>query len=307
MENLAEKTVYLDGILRSAIDMGIVATDRHFRILYVNPAAARLMNLSVEEMSGRDAREFHVAHSIDSTRFYAALDEIQRHGSHSMRFTRETSDGERHVDARISGIWNHAEELVGYVLMLRDVTEQLRTQKIIRHMAFHDPLTDLPNRSLFNERLGHELRHAKRDNTHLGLLLVDLNHFKQVNDTLGHAAGDEVLVVVAERLQGLVRQSDTVARMGGDEFMVVLPRLEGTRNAMTVAEKLMSRLEEPIDVNGNEVRVGASVGVAVYPDHGEDFETLLRVVDDAMYEAKDASRDPDSPSRAIMAGSGQAN
>jgi diguanylate cyclase (GGDEF)-like protein len=178
----------------------------------------------------------------------------------------------------------------GYVLIALDVTERSRMEDRIRHMAHHDALTGLPNRSLLEDRLERALRAAERDQVQLALLFVDLDRFKTINDSLGHHAGDRLLRQVSERLLQVVRSSDTVARLGGDEFVVLLPRLLQAQDAQQVADKIREDMQRPFEVDGHELRITPSIGVATYPDGGLDVDTLLRHADSAMYSAKAAGR-----------------
>lgn len=160
------------------------------------------------------------------------------------------------------------------------------------HMAHYDPLTGLPNRKLFMDRLHVHLAQSERQELSLALLFLDLDKFKQVNDTLGHEAGDQLLQTVAARLQGCLRASDTVARLAGDEFTIILPGLKGSqpRQASQVAEKILACLQKPISLAGQEASVTFSIGITLYPEDGRDAETLLKNADTAMYEAKRAGR-----------------
>jgi diguanylate cyclase (GGDEF)-like protein len=176
------------------------------------------------------------------------------------------------------------------VLIALDVTERSRMEDRIHHMAHHDALTGLPNRSLLEDRLERALRATTRDAARLALLFVDLDRFKTINDSLGHHAGDRLLCQVADRLVNCVRASDTVARLGGDEFVVLLPRLQEEGDATQVADKIRADMQRPFEVDGQELRITPSIGVATFPDSGRDVETLLRHADAAMYAAKAAGR-----------------
>jgi diguanylate cyclase (GGDEF)-like protein len=161
----------------------------------------------------------------------------------------------------------------------------------LREMAQHDLLTGLPNRALFSDRLGQELARAKRQNGHFAMVFIDLDHFKPINDTYGHGVGDQVLKLVARQLQQSVRAADTVGRIGGDEFVVLLAQLSESDSILALAEKLRLALKHPFVVEGHALQVSCSVGVAVYPQDGEDAVALTKGADDAMYRAKEAGRD----------------
>lgn len=170
------------------------------------------------------------------------------------------------------------------------VEEHIANAERAEYLAFHDSLTTLPNRSMFSKLLGHSISRASRYNHKLAVLFLDLDHFKDINDTLGHEAGDQLLQEVATRLQACLRDSDTVARLGGDEFIVLLPELDVEQYAATVAQKILSAVAQPFILQGQEVRVTASVGISTYPQDGMDEQTLTKNADTAMYYAKDAGK-----------------
>jgi diguanylate cyclase (GGDEF)-like protein len=210
------------------------------------------------------------------------------------------------TNARVSSISGQKEDEI--VQLVQDVNHLLgvventlseeREQRVLikemqqkyQHLAHHDMLTGLPNRSLFADRLQQMLAQAKRSTTHGALIYLDLDKFKPVNDTLGHNIGDLVLMAIAQRLQAAVRESDTVARIGGDEFVVLLPVIETMLDASTVAEKIRLSLEQTFEVNGHKIQIGCSLGIAVYPEHGEDEISLMKNADTAMYQAKQRGR-----------------
>ncbi len=161
----------------------------------------------------------------------------------------------------------------------------------LRHMAQHDPLTKLPNRALFSDRLQQELAHAKRQNGRFALIFLDLDHFKPINDNCGHAVGDQLLQQMAQRLRAAVRASDTVGRIGGDEFVVLMAELGDTDDALNLAEKIGSAARQPFSINGTQLRISCSLGIAIYPADGNDEITLTKRADEAMYRAKDKGRD----------------
>ncbi len=167
----------------------------------------------------------------------------------------------------------------------QDITERKQWEAALEHQALHDSLTDLPNRALLQDRLAAAIAAARRDGTCLALMMMDLDRFKDVNDTFGHHLGDVLLQHVGQRVRGCVRESDTVARLGGDEFAVLLPTTSGD-DAVVVSGKLLKVLEMPFEVEGHQLRIGASIGMALFPSHAHDADTLLRHSDSAMYVAK---------------------
>lgn len=170
------------------------------------------------------------------------------------------------------------------------ITERKQAEETIRNLAYYDTLTGLPNRALFSDRIDMALAHARRDKQRLAVMILDLDNFKDVNDTLGHSVGDQLLRSVGSRLRNLLRASDTVARIGGDEFMVLLLNIAWAEAATEVARKIMKAFEKPFILDSHEVYVTSSIGIAAYPKHGEGAETLVKNADAAMYRAKEQGR-----------------
>ncbi|MGH8435732.1 MAG: diguanylate cyclase domain-containing protein, partial [Pseudomonas sp.] len=176
--------------------------------------------------------------------------------------------------------------------LAREMTQELRESETrLRHQAEHDALTGLPNRAMFGEHLTHALAQARRNKSRLALMFIDLDKFKPINDTLGHHVGDALLQVVAQRLQGCVRESDIVGRLGGDEFVVLLPAVESEHDALRVAEKIRESLNQSFELEGEPpLSISSSTGIALYPEHGSDEVQLVKNADAAMYQAKDGGR-----------------
>ena len=192
------------------------------------------------------------------------------------------SHGKTVVDAK-----GRAKRMIG---VSQDITERKRREDEERFLAYHDTLTGLPNRRLLDDRLRQAVNLAQRRDARVAVMLVDLDDFKQVNDQLGHRAGDAVLREVAQRLAGCVRKADTLARQGGDEFVVVIPDLPQAADCQVVAEKILRALAPGFRVDGSEFRIGASIGISIYPADAGDGDALLRNADAAMYRAKQLGR-----------------
>ncbi|WP_019589273.1 MULTISPECIES: diguanylate cyclase domain-containing protein [unclassified Thioalkalivibrio] len=233
----------------------------------------------------------HAIHPDDRVRVRQGINAARAEGSHYHLEHRVVlpDGGLRHV--RVEGeISRDADGRPQRVLgMVRDITRDKRSEERLWHQAHHDSLTGLPNRSLLQEHLRQALSRARRNGTRLALLVCDLDGFKPVNDRLGHDAGDVVLVTVAARLRSGVRESDVVARVGGDEFVLLLEAVGGPEDVRAVGHKLHQRFAEPVEINQEAVRVGLSLGAAIYPDDGERAEELLQQADHAMYVAKNGS------------------
>jgi len=163
-------------------------------------------------------------------------------------------------------------------------------ERKIRHIAYHDALTGLPNRMLFTDRIDQAISRAQREQGQFALLFLDIDHFKVINDSMGHAAGDQLLNIVSQRLRDVLRKSDTVARLGGDEFTIIIEGLQEAERVVSVARNILDTLEVPVDINEQQVHIGGSIGIALYPQDGENFGSLLKNADTAMYKAKDRGR-----------------
>ena len=178
----------------------------------------------------------------------------------------------------------------GFRGIISDITERQKAEEIIRHQAFHDPLTGLANRILFYDRMQMAFKLAKRNQKMVAVIILDIDRFKEINDTHGHMAGDKILESVAERLSGLVRSSDTVARYGGDEFTLIMPSLSCESDALVIVKKIISVFDSPFHIEKTSINVTSSVGVAIYPAHGTNADTLMNKADNAMYRAKAMGR-----------------
>jgi len=256
-------------------------TDAGARILWVNRAFTALSGYASDELLGAHDAEFY-------RRFWATL---QAGESWQGEVVNARRDGSRYtVNQTVTPLRNAAGDIGHYVSILEDITERKAAAARIEHMANFDALTELPNRNLFFDRLGQALTFSRRDGRPGALLFLDLDRFKAVNDSLGHEAGDQLLKAVTARCLESVRESDTVARLAGDEFTVLLPSIAGADDAARVAGKIVAAIGQPFDLGGREVEIGVSVGIALYPQHGDNVEVILNAADDAMYEAKRAGR-----------------
>lgn len=287
---LLDKTVYLDNILSSSVNMAIVATDSSFRIKYFNPAAEKVFGHTPAMALDQSALELLALEDIAPFSLHQAKEVVQKEGKCVFPAEIHRDGASLFYDGRLSGILDKQDNLAGFVLMLNDVTERRRYEDTIRHLAYHDALTGLPNRILLSDRLGQALASANRTGTKGALMILDLDRFKDVNDTLGHSMGDLLLKAVSKRLLELLRKSDTVSRMGGDEFVLLLPAINSAESAAITAAKIVTAFREPFICNGHTLNVTASIGIADFPDEGQDAETLLKNADIALYRVKEQGR-----------------
>ncbi len=278
----------LDNVLNSANE-GIVIVDPERRILYANEAVARFTGYSVEElMSGGQG---FLRHEKD----LALCDEICAIAHAGNHFSREIllhhrKQGATPILLSLNTVRNDQGEIEYFVGILADVSEIKKTQLQLEHSATHDVLTGLPNRLLLEERLGHLIPHAVRRNRCGAILFLDLDRFKTINDSLGHSVGDELLQLTAARLLGVCRGEDTVARFGGDEFVILMEECDGGDGALALAEKILKIFRKPFRVQSYELNVTPSIGITLFPQQGRQAEQLLKQADAAMYAAKAAGR-----------------
>ncbi|MBF0566155.1 MAG: EAL domain-containing protein [Nitrospirae bacterium] len=457
-----DKALLLDNILGSSVDMAITATNLNFRIEYFNPKAEEIYGYRQEEVIGKSLMDIHARENVSLPRFYQAMDKVRIAGEHTYSYEMRQNGTSRYIESRVTGIWNNQKNLVGYVLMSRDVTDKKKSDMVLQRLietdrlkadissnfinvkaeslieeinvamgrigsflnvdctyvfinvddisyayewcnvdvrphvdpvsslsedyypwlssivregelfslpdvnsltneesrlgymalgiksmavapmvyggktigflwlfnvrnkrvwseedlmlikmtgeifvnaimrkkseerlkllAHFDTLTKIPNRMLFNDRLIQSLENAKRADRKLALLFLDLDRFKPINDTFGHDIGDMLLKEVAKRLLECLRKSDTVARVGGDEFTIILTNVAKEKDAANVADKIISYLSKPFYLSGNECNIGVSVGISIFPTDGTEAGQLLKNADIAMYQVKEQSR-----------------
>jgi diguanylate cyclase (GGDEF)-like protein/PAS domain S-box-containing protein len=267
----------------------VIAVHQDRRFVFVNPAGLRLFGAErPEQLLGRHVMD--VVHPEDRAMVEARAKAVAEGTETSLGEQRLLRlDGEV-VDAEVVAVPITYDLGPAVLVMAKDITDRKRAERALAHQALHDHLTGLPNRSLLLDRLSQAVARLSRTDTRLGVLFFDLDHFKVINDSLGHEAGDRVLQAVAARVAGVLRPTDTLARLGGDEFVVVCEALEGPNEAGAVADRIARALASPIDEGDEELIVGASVGVVVTGDDGADPSALIRDADAAMYRAKEQGR-----------------
>ena len=281
-------------ILNSAAE-GILGLDLQGNHSFVNSAAARMLGYEVEELIGRPSHStWHHTKSDGSPypreecKILSAPVDGAVHRVSTEVFWRKDGTGFP-VEYASTPIYEQGRP-TGVVVTFADITERKKTEKQIQHLATHDLLTNLPSMRLARDRLSVALNMARRYKKAGALMFVDLDGFKAVNDTLGHDAGDYVLKQVAQRLLSCVRETDTVARFGGDEFLIIATEINFPENAAQIAEKVVQLVSQPVIFNGQQVFVGTSIGIALFPDHGEDMDQLIKQADKAMYSVKNAGK-----------------
>jgi diguanylate cyclase (GGDEF)-like protein/PAS domain S-box-containing protein len=278
-----------------SIGDAVVCADAQGAVTYLNPVAERLTGWQAFDAAGRDVDEVVNLRSPDNDAVLASpLRQAMARGlaAEAVRgvVLHRTSGQRFQVEETSSPITDRHGAVTGAVAVLRDVTESVVMAERMAHLAQYDALTDLPNRVLLQDRAQLAISQARRDGKCLAVMYLDLDGFKDVNDTLGHDVGDLLLVQFAQRLKAAVRASDTVCRQGGDEFVVLLPGLDGAGPACSVACKILASCDLPFELAGRVLQVGLSGGIALYPQHGDTFDALSRHADSAMYAAKRGGR-----------------
>ncbi|MBA5686923.1 EAL domain-containing protein [Rugamonas apoptosis] len=300
----AEEKLRLSATVLEHIADGVMVVDAAGKIVAVNPAFTQITGYSEQEALGRDRTLTRSGRHDDA--FYQSLwTELVTTGFWRGEIWNLRKSGELYLEwLTVSAVRDNRGQTTHYVGVFSDITQVKESQEKLDHLAHHDPLTALPNRLLFNDRLQHALQRATRDHEQLALLFIDLDRFKNVNDTLGHHIGDELLKQVAKALQEKLREGDTLARLGGDEFIVLLENVDGQHGAGLVSDKLVAMFEQPFIVAGHELFVTCSVGISLFPTDATDLNMLIRNADVAMYQAKARGRNGYSFYAPSMTGEG---
>ncbi len=299
-----EEKLRLSATVLEHIADGVMVIDVDGRIVAINPAFTQITGYIEIEAVGQDSSL--TRSSRHAVSFYEQLwEELRENGFWRGEIWNMRKNGELYLEwLTVSAVRDDLGDITHYVAVFSDITKVKESQDKLDHMAHHDPLTALPNRLLFHDRLQHALQRAGRDGEQLAILFIDLDRFKNVNDTLGHHVGDELLKQVAAALAGQLRVGDTLARLGGDEFIVLLENIDGQPGAGAVAAKLVAMFEQPFLVSDYELFVTGSVGISVYPRDASDLNMLIRNADVAMYQAKARGRNGYQFYAASMTGEG---
>lgn len=288
---------WLSITLRSIGD-GVIATDSEMHITFMNKIAEQMTGWKSEDAVGRNLIEiFNIKNGkLESTEAIEKLllDKVLKQGvilnliEDNLLITRDRK--EIPIEDSIAPIKDDEHNIPGIVIAFRDITERKQLEETVKYQACHDYLTELPNKTLFTEHLSIELSKAQRDNKKLAVLFLDIDRFKTINETLGHSIGDKLLKVVSVRLMACIDESDSVARVGGDEFGILLSDVRHPVDAVVGAEKIIETFKTPCVIDGHELNVSTSIGISIYPDDGNNFEELMKNADIAMDQAKEKGR-----------------
>lgn len=276
-------------VFDTTIEAILIADGQH-NIVAVNRAFSRITGYEPGEVIGRNPRVFSSGRHTQE--FYEALwKSLNETGQWQGEITNRRKNGEIYPAWESITVNKDAEgKVIDYVSAMSDISALKQTEERLIYLAYHDPLTGLANRLMFKTQLDQAIEHARRHPALLGLLFIDMDNFKFINDSLGHLVGDTYLKTIAERLRTVVRAEDVVARLGGDEFAVMLSELSHGQDAGMLADKLVRILAQGVQIGGHEVSSSASIGISIYPDDGHNSETLLKAADSAMYQAKGEGR-----------------
>ena len=271
-------------------DEGVIITDKDANILTVNPAFCKVTGFSREEVLGKTPAILHSGRQGKS--FYEEMwHELQLRKCWQGEIWNKRKDGNIYPEwLNITGLIGEEGEITHYIAIFSDISKQKESEERLYYLAHYDNLSKLPNRLAFNDRLHQAISRARRVQNKVAVMFLDLDGFKEVNDTLGHDAGDEVIREVAIRLGSATRETDTIARFGGDEFTILLTEIEAKEGIEIAAQKIIDAVSEPIRINSTDARVTTSIGISLYPQDSDDSETLIRQADMAMYAAKESGK-----------------
>ncbi|MBB6216187.1 diguanylate cyclase (GGDEF)-like protein/PAS domain S-box-containing protein [Anaerosolibacter carboniphilus] len=269
---------------------GIVITDNKGIIQMVNPAFTNITGYTSKEAIGRNPRILK-SERHDRLFYQDMWDSLITTDSWKGEIWNRRKNGETYPEwMTISAIKNDYGETTHYISVFNDITEHIRKEEHIKHLAYFDALTGLPNKFLFGDRLNLAITHAQHHKHMLAVMVLDVDRFKRINDTLGHAVGDMVIQTVADRLDRCIEDGDTLSRLGGDEFMFILEEIKGIQDVIKVIHRIFDALSCPLHIHGHEFHITGSIGISMYPNDGKDLDTLVKNADTAMYRAKELGR-----------------
>jgi len=284
-----ELKAYADNIVKS-VPSGLLSISKNGTVLSANPSFCRMFSLKADP-SGSPLSKV-----LPFPKVLEAFQEGGAQGALTIKdrgFTYKVENDERHFNINMTPITDDRDEATGMLLVVEDITERKKSEEKIFYMAYHDSLTGLPNRRLLIDRMNQVMESTRREGLKAVVLFIDLDRFKFINDSFGHDFGDEVLREVGQRLLGSIRPGDTlaradatVARFGGDEFVILLPLIRDSEDALRVVNRMFSVMDRPLNVRGEEFHLTLSMGVSIYPVNGDTAEELLKNADAALYEAK---------------------
>ena len=269
---------------------GVLITDAQQCIVNINGAFSDITGYTLEDVKGKTPNM--LSSGWHDSLFYKVLwDEMHKKGKWEGEITDRKKDGTLYTaELNIMAIYNDDGVITNYISITNDISSKKEQEQLIHNLAYFDSLTDLPNRVLFEERVVSRIPALKRNGKKMALLFIDMDNFKNVNDTLGHIMGDKFLVEVSQHIKEKLREQDTLARVGGDEFIVVLEDFDSIECIGPIAEKIIDSFKEPLFIDDKKIYTGVSMGISIYPDDGETYEELVKAADTAMYDVKDSGK-----------------
>ncbi|MBE0513579.1 GGDEF and EAL domain-containing protein [Sulfurimonas sp.] len=286
----AENELVLASAVFEKMNDGVLITDAAQQIITINSAYSEMSGYNIEDIRGKTPNTF--SSGWHDKLFYKNLwRELNKEGHWNGEIIDRRKNGELYT-AELNIIALHDKEgnLTNYISIVNDISEKKKKESLIHNLAYFDALTSLPNRVLFQERVINKIPSLQRNSKKMALFFIDMDNFKNINDTFGHFTGDKFLIEVAKSIKATLRDEDTLARLGGDEFTVTLGDAESVLDIAVVAEKIIERFRSPVIIEGREFYTGASIGISIYPDDGTTYEELVKAADTAMYQVKESGK-----------------
>jgi diguanylate cyclase (GGDEF)-like protein/PAS domain S-box-containing protein len=289
-KKLAENELFLASTLFKKMNDGVMITDTNQKIITINDAFCKISGYEREEIVGKAPSI--VSSGWHDKKFYEELWHVINTEGHWIgEMIDRKKNGELYTaELNIIAIHNNKGELTNYISIVNDISEKKQKETLIHNLAYFDSLTELPNRALFQERVSRRIHSLKRSGKKMALFFIDMDNFKNINDTFGHFTGDRFLIEVAGLMKGLLREQDTLARLGGDEFTIAIEDIESLVDIASIAQKIIDTFDKPVKIGSKEFYTGASVGISIYPDDAQSYEELVKAADTAMYQVKESGK-----------------
>jgi diguanylate cyclase (GGDEF)-like protein/PAS domain S-box-containing protein len=287
----AEEMIRLQAIAMAAADNGITILDLEGNIIWANPALCKILGCLDSDIVGNSVQMLFKGTAENESILLSLQKAIRNRKKWAGEISNHRPDGSIYsVEVVTTPVSNIDGETTHFTTILHDITERVKSQKLLEYMATHDSLTNLPNRLLFSDRVNHAMANARRNKNKIAVLFLDLDDFKAVNDAFSHSQGDKLLITVSNRISNCLRETDTVSRFGGDEFAILLENINKPENIAQVAEKIIHEISQPMVIQANQYSISGSIGISIYPDDSVHTDQLIQNADAAMYRAKDRGK-----------------
>ena len=287
--NIQNSNTFFQGILNLA-GIGIITLKLNRSIQYINLEALKIFGYKLRGLDGANFNTLlHKDSQEELANILTKINNLEINDNLSIESIGLHKDNSAFpIELTIS--WNASVENTIYTIIIRDITNSKKNEEDLKHHAYFDQLTEIPNRTLFLDRAENALNQAKRSNEGLAIIFIDLDEFKEINDTLGHEAGDVILKTLSKRFINSARNTDTVSRRGGDEFTILMPRIKNVEDAAILAERILESNKEEIEISNKSIYPKTSIGISVFPDDGDTIDILIDNADQAMYHAKESGK-----------------